>query len=113
MSDHNLLAEAAGFLYGGTPPSEPVATSEEAAASIAPHLQPLQERVMAAFVAVGDDGLIDDELEVATGLRHQTASARRRELYLLGRLAYKRDSAGNKVRRRTRSGRWAFVFVAK
>jgi hypothetical protein len=51
-------------------------------------------------------GLTDDELEQATGWRHQTVSARRRELVLLGKV---KDSG---KRRPTRSGRSATVWEA-
>lgn len=82
-------------------------TSEAAAESVAKDTPRLRELVMAAIVARGDEGATDDEIEVATGLRHQTASARRRELVLLNRL----DDTGR--RRTTRSGRSAAVWRAR
>ena len=53
----------------------------------------------------GEAGLTDDEIEVATGLVHQTASARRRGLELKGCLR----ATGRK--RPTRRGRPAGVYV--
>lgn len=48
-----------------------------------------------------------DELEVALGLRHQTASARLRELVLMGRVF------DTQHRRPTRSGRKAAVYALR
>ena len=55
----------------------------------------------------GEFGLTDDELEVMSAMRHQTASARRRGLVLKGLV---RDSG---QRRPTRSGSMAIVWVAR
>lgn len=58
------------------------------------------------FLAMRDDyGATDDEVEFVTGMIHQTASARRRELVLDGLV---KDSG---QRRDTRSGRKATVWV--
>ncbi len=46
----------------------------------------MRERVHRHLEACGERGSTDDELEVALGLLHQTASARRRELELMGRV---------------------------
>ena len=48
----------------------------------------LTERVHYFFLARGDEGATDDELEVAMELRHQTASSRRRDLELHGLLEW-------------------------
>lgn len=80
-------------------------TSKEAADSIVPHLTGLRARVYAAIVAAGDEGMTCDEVEVVTGLRHQTASARVRELSKAGLIV----KGG---RRQTRSGRYAVVYSA-
>ena len=55
----------------------------------------------------GFDGATDDDLERCLGMRHQTASARRRTLELKG-LIVKTDRT-----RPTRSGRQAAVYVIK
>jgi len=51
-------------------------------------------------------GATDDEIEKALGLRHQTVSARRRELVLDGKVS----ASGEE--RKTRSGRLATVWCA-
>lgn len=51
------------------------------------------------------DGTIDDELEVLLGMRHQSASPRRRELEMMHRVI------GTGRKRKTRSGRSAQVYV--
>lgn len=53
------------------------------------------------------DGMTCDEVEVKLRMRHQTASARIRDLFLAG---YIRDSG---KRRRTRSKRFAIVWIAR
>ena len=80
-------------------------TSEAAADSVADRRVSHQQKVLKYFKRVGTQGTTDDDIEVALGLRHQTASARRRELELKG-LVSKTDR-----RRRTRSGRTAAVYV--
>ncbi len=56
-------------------------------------------------------GMTDDELEVATGLRHQTVSARRRGLVQDGWVEPRLDEAGQTMKRRTRSGNFAIVWT--
>jgi hypothetical protein len=92
-------------LYGGMPPHESPVTSLAAAASVATSSNTLRERVYSAIAAAGEWGMTDDEIERETSLRHQTASARRRELVLLGRIK------PNGQTRRTSSGRSAQVWV--
>lgn len=93
-------------LYNGTPPHEAGSgTSAEAARSIVGAVGRLQALVLEVLVARGNIGATDDELEVRLGLKHQTVSARRRELVLKG-LA---RNSGSK--RPTRSGRPAAVWI--
>jgi len=66
----------------------------------------MRSRVLGFIESTFIHGATDDEIEVALGMRHQTASARRRDLVLSG-LA--KDSG---KRRKTRSGRSATVWVA-
>ncbi len=82
-------------------------TSEEAAESIKPSVSETEARVLAYIRGCGAFGVTDDQLEVAMGMRHQTASARRRGLVLKD-LIY---DAGE--RRKTRSGRKATVWRAR
>ncbi len=93
-------------LYNGSPPSERVNTSEAAAASMKEPSNSIRGRVLETIRYAGPVGMTDDELEQMLGLRHQTASARRRELYLLGKI----QSTGE---RKTRSGRRAKVWVVR
>jgi len=82
-------------------------TSHQAALSIAPHRSRLQAVVLDALRLYRAEGLTDDQIEGVTGLSHQTASARRRELVLSGAVY---DSG---LRRRTKSGRSAAVWRAR
>lgn len=79
--------------------------SQLALASIQPVLPNMREQVFAC-IAGSLYGMTDDEVEVALDMRHQTASARRRELVKAGRV---RDTGR---RRNTRSGRPATVWEA-
>lgn len=93
-------------LYDGTPPhvrgSE---TSKEAAESIKPKAAILRARCLSVVEASGINGATCDEVEAATGLLHQSASARVRELVQMGAIM------PNGERRLTRSGRSAQVYV--
>ena len=80
-------------------------TSVAAADSMAAETSRRRGLVLEAIRQRGAHGATDDELEVELHLRHQTASARRRELVLLGKV---RDSGW---RRATRSGRKASVWI--
>lgn len=92
-------------LYGGTPPHSDEETSREAAEEARKHAAKKRARVRAFIEQCGERGATDDEIETALGYPHQTASARRRELVLLGLV---RDSGR---RRSTRNGRQAHVWV--
>jgi hypothetical protein len=93
--------------YAGSPPFVRGSdTSKAAADSVEADTPTLRERVYAAIKGYEDRGATDDCIEQQLKLRHQTASARRRELQLLGMVV---DSGR---RRETRSGRKATVWVA-
>ncbi len=93
-------------LYGGEPPhARGSDTSYAAAKAIEQSAETIRGRVYRYIQAM--DGATDDEVEWALNLRHQTASARRRELVLLGLVV---DSSW---RRPTRSGTNATIWVAK
>lgn len=64
-------------------------------------------RVLRHIMLQGSHGATDDEIEVALGLPHTTASARRRGLYLDDEIAFVGET------RKTRRGRAANVWVAK
>jgi len=82
-------------------------TSRSAAKRIVPHLARLETLVLEAIREAGPAGLCDHEVEHKTGLCHQTASARRRELVLKGLVV---DSG---IRRKTASGRDAKAWRVK
>jgi len=91
--------------YNGRPPYVAGSdTSEAAADSIIGDRARMQTMVYECIGATGIHGATDDEVEAMTGLRHQTASARRRELVQKGRVV---DTG---MRRKTRSGRPATVW---
>ena len=91
--------------YDGRPPRVDDDTSGEAGDSILPSINTLQGKALALVRSSGCLGMTCDELEVEMGGRHQTISARVRELSLAGLIA---DEGG---RRKTRSGRKARVYV--
>ena len=88
--------DAPGFVKGSS-------TSRDAAASMADVAPSLRDRVYQEIWSC-EDGLTDDELEQRTRLKHQTVSARRRELVLDG---FVREAG----KRLARSGRKATVWV--
>ena len=69
-----------------------------------PSASSIRARVYALVASAGKKGMTCDEVEQQTGYRHQTASARMRELVLQGRLV-KRGT------RATRSGRQANIHL--
>jgi len=95
-------------LYNGTPPHERRSiTSTLAAHTIAPYATTLRERVLQYVHDQGARGATVDEVEAATGMLHQTCSARARELVLFG------DLIDTGTMRRTRTGRKASVLIAR
>jgi hypothetical protein len=81
------------------------ATSKAAAESIEKDTNRLRKLVFEEIRDAGSCGLTCDEVEARLDLRHQTASARVRELALAGQII---DS---ELKRKTRSGRAAVVWV--
>ena len=94
-------------LFGGLPPHvRESETSREAAISVKEDALTLRGRVRDTIVPRAH-GATCDEVEVLTGLRHQTVSARVRELALTGEIV----NLGE--RRLTRSGRGAVVWMVR
>ena len=80
-------------------------TSTEAAQSMEPHVGRLASMVYHFLASTGEAGATDDQIEEALDMRHQTASARRRELELRGLVLKQYSRAtGKRERRGTRSG---------
>jgi predicted transcriptional regulator len=80
-------------------------TSESAADSMTGHVTALRAKVLQQIKTMRDATC--DEVEAKLGMSHQTASARIRELSLMGFI----EDTG--TRRKTRSGRSARVYVCK
>jgi len=89
------------------------ATSTEAAHSMEPHVGRLAKKVYWFLLGSEFSGATDDEIEVALDLKHQTASARRRELELKGLVVKQYNHQHEHVKRLTRSKRRAGVYVLK
>jgi hypothetical protein len=87
-------------------PFDPTETRRAAHQAIQPEKNRLQAVVLDCIRAAGRLGRTTDEVEVATKLPHQTASARVNELHNAGAIV----AAG---KRRTRSGRHAIVYVVR
>jgi hypothetical protein len=103
------MKNKSGWVVGGEQPSLPFEASETsrmAAESMASSAPGLRGIVLQSILLAGGRGMTDDEIEVETGLCHQTASARRRELVLSKHIRPLDE------RRKTRRGRLARVHVA-
>lgn len=81
-------------------------TSKAAAVAAQPAAPTAEARVLEVIVAAAAHGATDDEIEKATGLSHQSASARRRGLVLAGKV---KDSGTTRL---THFSRRATVWVA-
>lgn len=91
--------------YHGLPPFVHGSdTSEDAALSVALDAPTMRTKCLDLIAQAGTAGCTCDEIEVALRMRHQSASARLRELCLMEQI---RDTG---VRRLTRSGRSARVY---
>ena len=87
-------------------------TSYDAAKSIRADLSALRRRVLSA-VQAAPDGITCEQLEAITGLKHQTASARLKELQDRGQVDWKIDPRTGKHRRAVNaSGRTAKLYFA-
>ena len=84
-------------------------TSEAAAVSIEEKLGPMCRLVRSAL-ADARDGLTCEEVEEKTGLKHQTASARLKQLQDAGYAEWRKDEHGNHRKRPNTSGRNAKVY---
>ena len=82
-------------------------TSKEALASVRPYVPGMRDQIWNFISNMQKNGATCDEVEQMYCMRHQTASARIRELFLAGKIV---DSG---ERRATRSGRSAVVWKSK
>ena len=108
-----MLTEQLSLVYNGKPPSaRGSATSKIAADSMVQSASGLRRRVL-DFIRASPNGATCDEIEERLLMRHQTASARCRELALLDQVEKRMDRlTGKEERRPTRSGRLAAVLYA-
>src|SRR5262245_28906683 len=70
------------YLYKGKPPFE--ASSDTSRAAAESMREPSGKQRQRVFAAIAAGPKTDEKVEHITGLRHQSASARRRELVLAG-----------------------------
>lgn len=92
--------------YGGVAPHVKESdTSREAAVDVTPKAPAIRQQVWSLIAARGPIGATDDEIEVHLNMRHETVSARRREL------AIQRFVVDSGRRRNTRRGKAATVWV--
>jgi hypothetical protein len=112
----NLFGKLRPDPYGGRAPHNQTETSKEASASLQAVLGPMQQKVLRFIGAQGAQGATCDEVELGLEMKHQTASARIRELslkdkILLIEVAPKPDGTKRYLTRLTRSNRPARVYV--
>lgn len=93
-------------VYGAQPPHVDTDTSLAAATSIAGRARSMRARVLTTIQDCGARGATDEELERRLKMLANTVRPRRRELCLASEI---RDSG---LRRKTRSGRDAIVWIA-
>lgn len=100
-------------LYTGAAPHvKHSSTSQKAAEAIQPKISAMQGRIL-ALIRSRPAGLTRDQVEIITGLSHQTSSARMRELVLKGLIETRIAPGTTKsIRRPTRTGRTAEVLFA-
>lgn len=87
-------------------------TSAAAADSIRDSAASLREQYFSAVQAAGAAGLTDDEAQIALNMNGSTQRPRRQELQIAGRIKVALNHCGGAVKRPTRSGRQAVVWVA-
>ena len=88
-------------------------TSADAAESMVDHAVSIELQILAYFMHMAAySGATDDEIEAHLGLKHQTVSARRRQLERKG-MVVKMYEKGERVTRPTRSGRKAGVYISR
>jgi len=98
-----------------TAPHNGVETSQDAADSVREHLNAMCKQVLEA-VRKCPGGLTCEQVEQLLGMKHQTASARLRDLMCLQPcpLEFRPDKkTGKPQRRSTASGRTARIYFAK
>ena len=85
-------------------------TSADAADDIKPHQMNLRQRLTYIFRHYGKKGLTDEMLEEMTGMKHQTVSARRREMEQKG-VVQKLYVDGKHLKHQNKSGSYAGLYI--
>jgi len=108
----NSLSDFGPMFNYATSPHNGTATSRDAAESIKPQVNRLCSEVLRC-IRNSPNGMTCDEAEVALGMPHQTCSARFRALAKSEPpfIVKKQGLNGNDLKRDTRTGRGAFVWV--
>ena len=107
------LADFGPLFNHATAPHNGTETSRDAAESIKPQVNRLCSEVL-RYVRSSPFGATCDEVEAGTGMPHQTCSARFRDLSSCEppMLIKCQQPDGSYLKRKTRSGRSAFVWIA-
>lgn len=100
------MTRNSGWVAPGELPYSDRETSLQAAKDAKSNVQAMRTAILAFIRRQGTYGATDDEIEQALGLMHQSASARRRELFLAELVQ------PSQKRRPTRTGSAARVWVA-
>lgn len=105
--------DARRYTFTVNPPSNGVPTSHEAAASVVESSESDRARVLEFVRARAETGATSDEIEAALSMRHQNVSARIWQLAGKDRrYPVPPRIVDSGIRRNTRSGRRAIVWVA-
>jgi hypothetical protein len=99
------------MLMSGLVP-ETLDTSAAAAGSVIDTKAAQRAEVEEVIVGARAAGQTDDAVQAALDIDGNSERPRRWELWKLGRITLLRDADGNPIKRRTRSGRLAVVWVA-
>ena len=107
------LSDLGPLFNYATAPHNGTATSRDAAESIKPQVNRLCSEVLRC-IRMSPAGLTCDEAEGILGMAHQTCSARFRDLAASEPPSIIKATLpdGTSVKRKTRSGRSAFVWIA-
>lgn len=88
-------------------------TSHDAAEKAEPHAGTERARVLAHLESVGTYGATDEEIQIALGMNPSTQRPRRVELQKAGQVEEACNVFGQKLQRKTTSGRNAQVWRIK
>jgi len=93
------------------PPSQPVETSEAAADKIKSNVRNDRGKVYRVILSRGSRGATDQEIQEILGMDGNTQRPRRVELEAANLIRRKRDEKGKLIKRRTKGGGTAQVWI--